>query len=97
MKTTSEYISLLRAYMQQSASKYGIIRMGIFGSVARHEQSRDSDIDIYIEGELKGFFPLAGIKVELEELLGCSVDLVRLRDKMDIFLKQRIIKEGISV
>lgn len=37
MKTTSEYISLLRKYMAENASKYGIMRMGIFGSVARGE------------------------------------------------------------
>lgn len=97
MKTTAEYIALLRKYMQQSASRYGIVRMGIFGSVARQEQKECSDIDIYIEGELHGFFALSGIKGELEELLGCSVDLVRLRDKMDSFLKQRILKEGIYV
>ena len=35
MKTTSEYITLLRKYMAENASKYGIMRMGIFGSVAR--------------------------------------------------------------
>lgn len=63
MKTTAEYIALLKKYMQQSASRYGIIRMGIFGSVARQEQNECSDIDIYIEGELHGFFALSGIKV----------------------------------
>ena len=83
--------------MQQHASRYGIVRMGIFGSVARQEQKESSDIDIYIEGDLHGFFALSGIKNDLEELLGCSVDLVRLRDKMYDFLKQRIMKEGIYV
>ena len=34
MKTTSEYIALLRKYMAENAHKYGIVRMGIFGSVA---------------------------------------------------------------
>ena len=33
MKTTSEYIALLRKYMAENAYKYGIMRMGIFGSV----------------------------------------------------------------
>lgn len=42
-------------------------------------------------------FALAGIKQELEELLGCKVDIVRLRDKMDSFLRERIQKEGIYV
>ena len=36
MKTTSEYtLLLLRKYMAENAYKYGIMRMGIFGSVAR--------------------------------------------------------------
>lgn len=50
MKTLSEYVSLLHHYMQQNASKYGILRMGIFGSVARNEHTATSDVDIYIEG-----------------------------------------------
>ena len=43
MKTTSEYIALLRKYMAENAHKYGIVRMGIFGSVARGEQTENSD------------------------------------------------------
>ena len=45
MKTVTEYISLLRDYMQKNAGKYGISRMGIFGSVARNEQTETSDVD----------------------------------------------------
>lgn len=37
MKSTSEYLSILREYMAKNASKYNIVRMGIFGSVARGE------------------------------------------------------------
>lgn len=97
MRTTKEYIKLLRAYKATKASQYGISRIGIFGSVARGEQREGSDIDIYVEGNLHGFFALSGIKNELEELLGCSVDIVRLRDRMDSFLRDRILKEGIYV
>ena len=42
MKTTSEYMALLRKYMVENAHKYGIMRMGIFGSVAHGEQTKDS-------------------------------------------------------
>ena len=84
-------------YMQRNADKYGISRMGIFGSVARNEQTETSDVDIYVEGQLRGFFALSGIKQELEELLGCPVDIVRLRDKMDTLLREKILKEGIYV
>lgn len=69
MKSTAENIALLRGYMQKNASRYGIVRMGIFGSVARNEQTEYSDVDVYVEGELHGFFVLSGIKCELEDLL----------------------------
>lgn len=97
MKTTQEIISILKNFKTKQAAKYGILKMGVFGSVARGEQREDSDVDVYIEGELKGLFALAGIKNELEELQGCQVDIVRLRDRMDTFLKKRIQKEGVYV
>jgi predicted nucleotidyltransferase len=46
MKTTNEYIHLLRDYKRNHAAEYGIERMGIFGSVARGEQRKDSDVDV---------------------------------------------------
>lgn len=97
MKSTAEYIVLLRGYMQKNAEKYGISRMGIFGSIARKEYTELSDVDVYVEGNLRGFFALSGIKKDLEELLDCSVDVVRIREKMDSFLRDRILKEGIYV
>ena len=97
MKTLADYIPLLRGYMQENATKYGISHMGIFGSVARGEQTESSDLDVYIEGELHGFFALSGIKQDLESLLDCPVDIVRLRHSMDSFLRDRILKDGIYV
>lgn len=43
MLTTVECLSLLREYMRKNAAKYGISRMGIFGSVARGEQHEGSE------------------------------------------------------
>lgn len=97
MKTTADYIELLKGYKEQHAKTYGILRMGIFGSVARGEQKRDSDIDIYMEGEPQSLLTMAHIKNELEILFGCRVDLVRLRQRMNTFLKKRILEEGIYV
>lgn len=97
MKTTQEIINILKDFKSRQAVRYGILKMGVFGSVARNEQHEDSDVDVYFEGELSGLFALAHLKNELEELLGCQVDIVRLRDRMDAFLKRRIQKEGIFV
>ena len=76
MKTTSEYITLLRKYMAENASKYGIMRMGIFGSVARGEQTVESDVDVCVELQTPNMFSLVHIKEELQHLFGCAVDIV---------------------
>ena len=97
MKTTSEYLCLLKQFKDTKAATYGIQKIGLFGSVARGEQKEDSDVDVCFEGIPKGLFAVGGIKVDLEQLFGCSVDVVRLRDKMDSFFKQQIMKEVIYV
>lgn len=97
MKSTSEYINILKDYMAKNASKYGIIRMGIFGSVARGEQTEDSDVDVYLETTKPNMFALVHIKDDLQALFGCNVDIVRIRERMDVLLRSRIEKEGIYV
>lgn len=97
MKSTSEYLNILRDYMAKNATKYSITRMGIFGSIARGEHTEDSDVDIYLETSKPNMFALVHIKEDLQALFGCNVDVVRLRDHMDTLLKSRIEKEGIYV
>ena len=82
MKTTSEYMALLRKYMVENAHKYG-------------EQTEDSDVDVCVELQTPSMFCLVHIKDELQHLFGCAVDIVRLREDMDKLLKQNIMEEGI--
>ena len=42
-------------------------------------------------------FNRAGVKVYLEEILGCPVDVVRMRDNMNQVFKQQILKYGIKI
>ena len=56
METTQEILDRLRAYKEQSADKYGIEKLGLFGSVARGEQDDKSDIDIIIKMERPSLF-----------------------------------------
>ena len=58
--------------------RFGIARIGIFGSFARGEERPDSDLDVLVcfeEGE-KTFDNFMGVKFYLEELFGRNVDLV---------------------
>ena len=97
MKTTSEYLQLLKQFKDSKAKSYGISKIGLFGSVARGEHKEGSDVDVCFEGVPKGLFAIGGIKVDLEQLFGCSVDVVRLREKMDAIFKEQIMKEVIYV
>lgn len=97
MNSRQEYISLLSDFKTQRGLVYGIKQIGIFGSVARDEQTEKSDLDIYYEGEPLSLFKIMTLKTELENLLHCTVDIVRLREKMNLVLKKRIQKEGIYV
>ena len=97
MKTTAEYLMLLHQFKESNAALYGIKRLGIFGSVARGEQKNDSDIDICVEMDNTKMFYLVHIKEGLENVFKCNVDIVRLRDSMDSFLRSKIEKEGLYV
>lgn len=97
MNTIDQYISLLTEFKNQRGYLYGINRIGIFGSVAKGNQTENSDIDIYYEGKALSLFKIAALKEELENLLNTTVDIVRVRDSMNGLLKRNIKKEGIYV
>ena len=97
MKSREEILHLLTLYKPTANSKYGLTRIGIFGSVARGEQGEDSDIDICYEGKVPSLLTLDLIQTDLEQLLGSPVDMVRMRDGMNSLLRKRIMKEGVYV
>lgn len=98
MKSTSDYIRLLKQFKENKAASYGIQKIGLFGSVARGEQQEGSDVDVYFEGNAIGLFKLSALKSELEELFGTTVDLLRMRKQLDgTILKDSVMKDLIYV
>lgn len=95
IRHTSFYTNLLTQYKERTSSKYGIKRIGIFGSVARGEQHEGSDVDVCVELKEPDVFVMVHIKEELEELFGVSVDLVRIRERMNPVLKKNIARDSI--
>ena len=95
MRTTADYLRLLQSYKTAVADKYGIRRIGIFSSVARGEQTVNSDIDIVVDLVKPRLFNLVHIKEDLQTLFGCSLDIVRERDNMNPLLKSCIQRDGI--
>ena len=97
MKTKNEILHLLSVYKPTAESQYGLTRIGIFGSVARGEQTDESDVDVCYEGKAPSLLTLDLIQTELERMLGSRVDLVRVRDGMNSLLRERIRKEAVYV
>lgn len=97
MRSKEEYIELLRDYFQNKAKAYGVVRMALFGSVARNEQTDSSDIDIAYEGKAD-ILLRCRMKQELEALFGCKVDIIRLRRQLvDTTFLQNISKDLLYV
>lgn len=93
----SEIITKLKQYKEENQSRYNFSRIGLFGSVARDTNHTGSDIDILIEQETPDLFMLGTIKTELEEEFGMPIDIIRLHDGINDFLKKRIHQEAIYV
>lgn len=74
--------------------RYGVKRIGIFGSFARATQNNKSDIDILIEFEKgeKIFDNYMELKFYLEKLLRRKVDLV-IKDAVKSRIKQTVLRE----
>lgn len=85
-----EILRLLVGFRERRRDEFGIIRPGVFGSVARGEPSLSGDVDVVVEIAQPDLLTLVAIKQEPEEMLGRPVDIVRYRDRMNPFLKGRV-------
>ena len=93
----SDIMRTLKEYQKKNGEKYGILKLGLFGSVARETHSEHSDIDIVITLREQDLFNLIGIKQDIEEQFNAKVDIVSYRPKMNPFLKEKIDKEALYV
>ena len=70
---------ILRIAVKNNARK-----VYVFGSCARKEETSESDIDFVAEfKDHSTLFNVVGLELDLEEFLGCSVDVVTL-DRLDM-------------
>ena len=77
--------------------KNNVVRAGIFGSYARGEQKKNSDIDLLIKTKKTvSLFDFVGIKLELEEKLNNKVDLVDYK-AIKPLIKASILKEEVTI
>ncbi len=96
MMEREQALAILRSHKQELAAKYGVERLGIFGSIARDQATEGSDVDIVVEMP-PDLFQMVHMKEELEELLVAPVDLIRYSKYLNEFLRKQIDREAVYV
>lgn len=87
-------LAQLKSHKRQ-LKKFGIHSVSLFGSVARNQARKRSDIDLLVDFERPiGLFEFARLKLYLEELLSRKVDLVTPEALRKEF-RESILKEAI--
>lgn len=77
--------------------KSGVVRAGIFGSYARGETTKKSDVDVLIQFKgKKTLFDLARLELELEKNLKKKVDVLTYKSVCPL-LKERILQEEVRI
>ena len=86
-------LKLLQEHKRELVERYGITRLGIFGSVARDDPFDSSDVDVVVEMP-PDMFARVNLKQELEMIFSSKVDVVRYWQRMNHYLKRRIDREA---
>jgi len=97
MKKTADIISSLKNLKGDLSQKFAVKKIGIFGSVAREEQTERSDIDLLVEfSKPVSLVTFMRLEYYLSDMLGNKVYLVTF-DSLKPMIQQNILSEVIYV
>lgn len=79
------------------AKRHGVTSVRVFGSVARGEESAESDIDLLVTTgpNVSPWFP-AGLVLDLEKLLGRNIDVVTEKG-LNPLLREQVLSEAVPL
>ena len=93
----NERLRQKREEVLKLAHQHGASRVRVFGSVAKGEDTEASDLDLLVEMEPgRSLLDLVAIKQDLEDLLGCKVDVVT-EGAVSPYLRERVLNEAIGL
>ncbi len=86
-----------REEILQICAKHGAHNVRVFGSVARGEADQESDIDLLVAFEPeRSLLDHAALWLDLQELLGCKVDVVSDRG-INPRIRERVLREAVPL
>ena len=95
MKKENAELKKIKPRIVKVLKSHGIKKAGIFGSYARGEQKKNSDIDILIKYN-NSLLKLVGLEMELKKILRKKVDLVTY-DGLNPRLRGIILKDEVRI
>ncbi len=92
-----ELLASRRGEILRLAARHGVTNIQVFGSVARGDARPDSDVDLLVEvgKNPSPFFP-GGFVADLEDLLGCKVEVVT-KNGLHWYIRDRVLKEAVPL
>ncbi len=86
-----------RDEIRRITNKHGASNIRVFGSVARGEARPDSDVDFLVDAgpDASSWFP-AGLILDLEELLGCQVEVVTEKG-LNPYIREHVLSEAVPL
>jgi predicted nucleotidyltransferase len=97
MLTREDILKILRDNKERFAEKYGVTKLGLFGSFARNEATEESDVDVCFDTTNAAPFIATHLKEECEAMFLRPVDIVQPHRFLRPLLLQRLEREVIYV
>lgn len=95
--TTETVLSTLAEFMRNRQEHYGVETLALYGSYARHEQTKDSDIDIAVKLKQPNLLQFISLENELQDLFDVKVDVISLSSKFLPGFAEQIQKDMIYI
>ena len=88
---------ILQQQMPNLTEQYSVATLEVFGSYVRHEQRRDSDLDILVTfNKPPSLFKIVRLENHLSDILSVKVDLV-MKDSLKPAIGENILREAVLV
>jgi predicted nucleotidyltransferase len=92
-----EIIKRKRNEILEISTRYGAKEIKIFGSALRGEAKTNSDVDLLVELEPgRSLLDIIAIKQDLEDLLGCKVDIVT-EAALSPYIRDEVLNQAVRL
>ncbi|MDR0306609.1 MAG: nucleotidyltransferase domain-containing protein [Chitinispirillales bacterium] len=91
-------IDEIKKRFEKVAKKYGIEEAYLFGSYARGDATKESDVDFYVKADnVKGLFGLSGLWLDIENAMKKKIDVITTDATLDKNFEQEMKKELVKI